>query len=151
MILLYFVIVEWKESTRFAELDARCMFYGSFHHEKIVFTSPSGCKWHCETEWRKKKQDRRKTTIICVLTVLRVSLVQICSAGAASECVLNACYRFSMPSEDKGIQGEQAWHTRLQQDGPAWVYLVTQSWSESAILFLECWAIFFFWEQNGIF
>lgn len=128
MILLYLVIVERKESTHFAELDGRCMFYRSFHHEKIVFTSPSGgnetVKLSGEKKARQEKNKRRSFVFGGLsFTVLRVSLVHICSASAASKCVLNACYQFS----DKGIQGEQAWHTRLQQDGPAWVYLITQS------------------------
>lgn len=130
MLLLYLVIVEWKESTHLAELDARCMFYGSFHHKKIVFTSPSGCNETVKLSGEKKKQDRRKTKddhLRLEDSVLIVSLVQICSASVASKCMLNACYRFSVPSEDKGIQAEQAWHARLQQDGPAWVDLVTQS------------------------
>lgn len=119
MILLYLVIVEWKESTHFAELDARCMFYGSFHHEKIVFTSPSGCNETVKLSGEKKarqEKNKRRSFVFGGLsfTVLSVSLVQICSASAAPKCVLNACYRFSVPSEDRGIQGEQAWHTRLQ-------------------------------------
>lgn len=81
-----------------------------------------------EKKARQEKNKRRSFVFGGLsFTVLRVSLVQICSAIAASKCVRNACYWFSVPSEDKGIQGEQAWHTRLQQDGPAWVYLVTQS------------------------
>lgn len=132
---------------------AHCMFYGSFHHEKIVFTSPSGCNETVKLSGEKKtRQEKTKDDHLCLEdSVLRVSLVQICSAIAASKCVLNACYQFSVPSEDKGIQGERAWHTRLQQDGPAWVDLVTQSWSESAIPFFGVLSYFLFWEQNGIF